>query len=68
MSFVGTDELIQEAGADVEGTLIHPAGAALLFDRAKDHKGFDRVIPTVVRSGRAVPFTDWAIAAPAESK
>jgi hypothetical protein len=24
---------------------------------AKDHKGFDHVIPTVVRGGRAVPFT-----------
>ena len=31
---------------------------------AKDHKGFDHVIPTVVRSGRAVPFTDWSTAAP----
>jgi hypothetical protein len=31
---------------------------------AKDHKGFDRVIPTVVRGGRAVPFSDWTIAAP----
>jgi branched-chain amino acid transport system substrate-binding protein len=28
---------------------------------SKDHKGFDHVIPTVVRGGRAVPFTDWAI-------
>jgi branched-chain amino acid transport system substrate-binding protein len=28
---------------------------------AKDHKGFHHVMPTVVRSGRAVPFTDWAI-------
>ena len=27
---------------------------------ARDHKGFDHVIPTVVRGGRAVPFTDWA--------
>jgi branched-chain amino acid transport system substrate-binding protein len=26
----------------------------------KDHKGFDHVIPTVVRGGRAVPFTDWS--------
>ena len=25
----------------------------------KDHKGLDHVIPTVIRSGRAVPFTDW---------
>jgi branched-chain amino acid transport system substrate-binding protein len=31
---------------------------------ARDHKGFDHVIPTVVRGGRAVPFTDWAMAAP----
>lgn len=30
---------------------------------AKDHKGLDNVIPTVVRGGRAVPFTDWATAA-----
>ncbi|HYA98438.1 MAG TPA: ABC transporter substrate-binding protein, partial [Methylomirabilota bacterium] len=26
---------------------------------ARDHKGFSHVIPTVVRSGRAVPITDW---------
>jgi branched-chain amino acid transport system substrate-binding protein len=31
---------------------------------AKDHKGFDHVIPTVVRGGRAVPFTDWSTATP----
>jgi branched-chain amino acid transport system substrate-binding protein len=30
----------------------------------KDHKGFDHVIPTVVRGGRAVPFDDWSTAAP----
>jgi len=30
---------------------------------AKDHKGFDHVIPTVVRGGRAVPFTDWTVVA-----
>jgi branched-chain amino acid transport system substrate-binding protein len=30
---------------------------------ARSHKGFDRVIPTVVRGGRAVPFTDWTIIA-----
>jgi branched-chain amino acid transport system substrate-binding protein len=30
---------------------------------AKEHKGFDSVIPTVVRGGRAVPFTDWSTAA-----
>jgi ABC-type branched-subunit amino acid transport system substrate-binding protein len=27
---------------------------------ARDHKGFEHVIPTVVRGGRAVPFTDWS--------
>ena len=26
----------------------------------RDHKGFDHVILTVVRGGRAVPFTDWS--------
>jgi len=31
---------------------------------ARDHKGFVHVIPTVVRGGRAVPFTDWATARP----
>jgi branched-chain amino acid transport system substrate-binding protein len=31
---------------------------------AKDHKGFEQVIPTVVLGGRAVPFTDWSTAAP----
>ena len=30
---------------------------------SKEHKGFDSVIPTVVRGGRAVPFTDWSTAA-----
>jgi branched-chain amino acid transport system substrate-binding protein len=30
---------------------------------AKEHKGFDRVIATVVRGGRAVPFTDWLMTA-----
>jgi branched-chain amino acid transport system substrate-binding protein len=29
---------------------------------AKDHKGFEHVMPTVVRGGRAVPFTDWNVA------
>ncbi len=37
-------------------------GSELKVDySAKDHKGFDDVIPTVVRGGRAVPFTDWKI-------
>jgi ABC-type branched-subunit amino acid transport system substrate-binding protein len=31
---------------------------------SKEHKGFDHVIPSVVRGGRAVPFTDWSTAAP----
>jgi branched-chain amino acid transport system substrate-binding protein len=31
---------------------------------AKGHKGFDHVLPTVIRGGRAVPFTDWSTAAP----
>ena len=31
---------------------------------SKEHKGFDHVLPTVVRGGRAVPFTDWSTAAP----
>ena len=31
---------------------------------SKDHKGFNHVLPTVVRGGRAVPFTDWSTAAP----
>jgi branched-chain amino acid transport system substrate-binding protein len=137
VSFVGTDELISEAGADAEGTVItqvvppyyltdlktvahyrraltqyfpseRPSfvsfegfvdamvlveglkragkdltrealirgiesiheldvglGSNLKLDySSKDHKGFDRVIPTVVRGGRAVPFTDWSTVAP----
>jgi branched-chain amino acid transport system substrate-binding protein len=40
-------------------------GSQLKLDySAKDHKGFDHVIPTVIRGGRAVPFTDWSTAAP----
>jgi len=31
---------------------------------SKEHAGFDHVIPTVIRGGRAVPFTDWSTAAP----
>jgi ABC-type branched-subunit amino acid transport system substrate-binding protein len=31
---------------------------------AKDHKGFDHVLPSVIRGGRPVPFTDWASIAP----
>jgi branched-chain amino acid transport system substrate-binding protein len=33
---------------------------------AKDHKGFDHVILTVVRGGRAVPFTDWSTLTPSQ--
>jgi ABC-type branched-subunit amino acid transport system substrate-binding protein len=29
---------------------------------AHAHKGLEHVIPTVIRGGRAVPFTDWATA------
>jgi len=29
---------------------------------ARSHKGFEHVIPTIIRGGRAVPFTDWSIA------
>ena len=137
VSFVGTDELITEAGADADGTVItqvvppyyltdlktvalyrralahylpseRPSfvslegfvdamvlveglkragkeltreglirsiesihemdlglGPELKLDySAKGHKGFDHVIPTVIRGGRAVPFTDWSTAAP----
>ncbi|HXY23508.1 MAG TPA: ABC transporter substrate-binding protein [Candidatus Acidoferrum sp.] len=133
VSFVGTDDLIQEAGADAEGVVVtqvvppyyltdyktvtlyrraltkyYPSaqpnfvslegfvdamvlveglkragkeltrdglirgieaihdqdiglGEQLKLDYGpKDHKGFDHVIPTVVRGGRAVPFTDWS--------
>lgn len=34
----------------------------LLNYSARDHQGFDTVIPTVIRSGQAVPFTDWKTA------
>jgi branched-chain amino acid transport system substrate-binding protein len=134
VSFVGTDELIQDAGSDAEGTVItqvvppyyltelktvalyrrtlqkYAPGARPNFvslegfvdamvmveglkKAGKDltregliqaietmhdedvglgpqlklncsahrHKGFDHVLPTVVRGGRAVPFTDWAM-------
>jgi branched-chain amino acid transport system substrate-binding protein len=137
VSFVGTDELIQEAGPDAEGTVItqvvppyyltdfktvalyrrtltkyapsaqpnfvslegfvdamvlieglKKAGKDLTREglirgiesihgldlglgpqlklnySSKEHKGLDHVLPTVVRGGRAVPFTDWATAAP----
>ena len=31
---------------------------------ARSHKGLNHIIPTVIRGGRAVPFTDWSIVAP----
>jgi len=134
VSFVGTDDLIQDAGADAEGTVItqvvppyyltdlktvamyrralqkympvarpnfvslegfvdamvlveglkkagkEPTREGLIQEiesmhnvdlglgpelklsySAKSHKGFDHVIPTIVRGGKAVPFTDWSI-------
>ncbi len=137
VSFVGTDELIQEAGPDAEGTVITQvvppyyltdlktvalyrrtltkhfpsaqpnfvslegfvdamvlveglkrAGKELTREglirgiesihelnlglgpelklnfSSREHKGFNHVLPTVVRGGRAVPFTDWSTAAP----
>jgi branched-chain amino acid transport system substrate-binding protein len=32
----------------------------VLDDSANDHKGFDRVCPTMVKNGRPVLLTDWA--------
>jgi len=32
----------------------------------KDHKGLEHVVPTVIRGGRAVPFTDWSMAGAAK--
>jgi branched-chain amino acid transport system substrate-binding protein len=69
-------EGLKRAGKDLtrEGLLhgiesIHDVdlglGPQLKLDySAKDHKGFDHVMPTVVRSGRAVPFTDWSTVSP----
>ncbi len=31
---------------------------------SRNHRGFEHVIPTVVRGGRAVPFAEWSTAAP----
>lgn len=46
-------------GADSIHELDLGLGPQLKLDySAKDPKGFDPVIPTVVRGGRAVPFTD----------
>jgi branched-chain amino acid transport system substrate-binding protein len=69
-------EGLKRAGKDVtrEGLIrgiesIHELdlglGPQLKLDySARDHKGFDHVLPTVVRGGRAVPFTDWSTAVP----
>jgi ABC-type branched-subunit amino acid transport system substrate-binding protein len=69
-------EGLRRAGKDLtrEGLIrgiesIHDLDAGLgpqlkLDYSAKDHKGFDHVLPTVIRGGRAVPFTDWSTAAP----
>jgi branched-chain amino acid transport system substrate-binding protein len=67
-------EGIKRAGRDLtrEG-LIHGLESLHDFDlglgpqlklnySSHSHKGFDHVIPTVIRGGRAVPFTDWAMA------
>jgi ABC-type branched-subunit amino acid transport system substrate-binding protein len=65
-------EGLKRAGKDLtrEG-LIHGLESIREFDAGlgpqlklnystRSHKGFDHVIPTVVRGGRAVPFTDWS--------
>jgi ABC-type branched-subunit amino acid transport system substrate-binding protein len=65
-------EGIKRAGKDLtrEG-LIHGLESIHEFDAGlgpqlklnystRSHKGFDHVIPTVVRGGRAVPFTNWS--------
>jgi branched-chain amino acid transport system substrate-binding protein len=69
-------EGLRRAGKDLtrEGLIrgiesIHDLDAGLgpqlkLDYSAKDHKGFDHVLATVIRGGRAVPFTDWSTAAP----
>jgi hypothetical protein len=37
-------------------------GPQLKLDYSRrDHAGLQAVIPTVIRGGRAVPFTDWAM-------
>jgi branched-chain amino acid transport system substrate-binding protein len=69
-------EGLKRAGKDLtrEG-LIHGIESIHEFDlglgpqlklnySSKEHKGLDHVIPTVVRGGRAVPFTDWSTAVP----
>jgi ABC-type branched-subunit amino acid transport system substrate-binding protein len=65
-------EGIKRAGSDVtrEGLIraiesIHQLdvglGPQLKLDfSARDHAGLKAVIPTVIRGGRAVPFTDWS--------
>jgi branched-chain amino acid transport system substrate-binding protein len=46
----------------IEGLHDHDAGLGpqlKLSYSATDHKGFEHVLTTVVRGGRAVPFSDW---------
>lgn len=59
-----TREGLIEAIESVHDTDVGLGPQLKLNYSATDHKGFDHVIPTVVRGGRAVPFTDWSIAAP----
>ncbi len=68
-------EGLKHAGKDLtrEGLIhgietIHESDAGLgpqlkLTYGPNDHKGFDHVLPTVIRGGRAVPFTDWSTVA-----
>ena len=66
-------EGLKRAGKDLtrEGLIhaiesMHPMdlglGPQLKLDySSRDHAGLQAVIPTVIRGGRAVPFTDWAM-------
>jgi hypothetical protein len=45
----------------VDEGLIRSIAAIQLDDSGRDHAGLKAVIPTVIRGGRAVPFTDWAM-------
>ena len=60
---------VKALGCNVErdekgAVVIDGLGPQLKLDYSpRDHKGFDHVLPTVIRGGRAVPFTDWATVA-----
>jgi branched-chain amino acid transport system substrate-binding protein len=58
-----TREGLIQAIESMHGTDVGLGPELKLGYSAKSHKGFDHVIPTVVRGGRAVPFTDWSIVA-----